>query len=156
MEQIIIRQATVEDAETVGRLVHTLIREIVPEYEGRKSPEQYIDTAGDLLANHPGVWAFVAEAGTETTGVLTLNECAAIYAGGSFGEICELYVAPAFRSAGVGAKLIDAAVEFGRKRGWPVIEVGAPDIPRWQKSVEFYQRYGFEMVGPRLEFELRD
>jgi hypothetical protein len=31
-----------------------------------------------------------------------------------------------------------------------MLEVGAPDAPRWQKSIDFYIRCGFEEIGPRL------
>ena len=48
-------------------------------------------------------------------GVVTLNECAAIYSGGRFGEISELYVVPDYRSKGVGAMLMEAAVALGRE-----------------------------------------
>ena len=41
---VTIKQATLADAEAVGTLVHALIREIVPEYEDRKSKQGYIDT----------------------------------------------------------------------------------------------------------------
>ena len=35
-----------------------------------------------------------------------------------------------------------------------MIEVGAPDLPRWQRTVDFYKRYGFTEIGPRLAFDL--
>jgi GNAT superfamily N-acetyltransferase len=61
---------------------------------------------------------------------------------------------PDFRSAGVGARLIEASIAFGRERGWPNIEVGAPSPPTWQRTVDFYRRHGFEEVGPRLDLTL--
>ena len=79
----------------------------------------------------------------EIVGVLTLNECSAIYACGNFGEISELYVDASHRSSGVGAKLIEAAKEFGILRGWSEIEVGAPHQPKWQRTVNFYMSQGF-------------
>ncbi len=90
----------------------------------------------------------------EPVGLLMLNECAAIYAGGKFGEISEFYVATRHRSAGVGALLVDAAADFGRNRGWLELEVGTPDVPRWQRTVDFYLEYGFKEVGPRLGLHL--
>lgn len=77
-----------------------------------------------------------------------LNECAAIYVGGRFGEISELYVVPDARSENVGALLTDAAAAFGRERNWPFIEVGAPSVPAWQRTVDFYLKHGFEEIGP--------
>lgn len=58
-----------------------------------------------------------------------LNECAVINSGGRFGEISELYVTPEYRAKGVGARWIEAAAAFGRDRGWPNLEVGAPRVP---------------------------
>ncbi len=31
-----------------------------------------------------------------------------------------------------------------------MLEVGAPSVPKWQRTVDFYLRNGFEEVGPRL------
>lgn len=83
-------------------------------------------------------------------GLMMLNECAAIYAGGKFGEISELYVLPAYRSKGVATKLIEAAVVEGRTRGWKRLEVGAPSQPAWMRTLQFYLQNGFDEVGPRL------
>ncbi len=83
-------------------------------------------------------------------GVVTLNQCAAIYAGGRFGEICELYVGPDDRSAGLGQRLVEAAVDYAREAGWTRLEVGAPPQPEWQRTTDFYLANGFTLVGPRL------
>jgi hypothetical protein len=46
-------------------------------------------------------------------------------------------------------------VAHGHTRHWSMIEVGAPDVPRWQSTVDFYLRRGFVEVGPRLYRELK-
>jgi GNAT superfamily N-acetyltransferase len=151
--QIVVRQAEPAHFERVGRLTHKLLSELYPEIGYER--DQCIETARKLLAGSEGVWSFLAIAPDEgDVGVVLLNECAAIYAGGRFGEISELYVAPGFRSRGVGALLIEAAIALGRERGWPDIEVGAPSVPAWQRTVNFYLRHGFEEVGPRLDLKL--
>jgi GNAT superfamily N-acetyltransferase len=151
--QIVVRQAEPAQFERVGRLTHELLTELYPELGYQR--DRCIETARKLLAGSEGVWSFLATTpdGSDV-GVVMLNECAAIYAGGRFGEISELYVASDFRSKGVGALLIEAAVALGRERGWPDIEVGAPSIPAWQRTVDFYLRHGFEEVGPRLDLRL--
>ncbi len=83
-------------------------------------------------------------------GVITLHECAAIYAGGVFGEISELYVTPAFRSQGVAAALLLEAQAEGVARGWKRLEVGAPTQPKWHRTLAFYETQGFLETGPRL------
>jgi GNAT superfamily N-acetyltransferase len=149
---ITIRQANVDDAVLVGNAVADLIHELFPEAAAKYSREKLVKTASELLAENSSVWAFVAVDGDgQVAGVMTLNECAAISAGGSFGEIYELYVSPEHRSKGVGLELINVAAEFGRSRGWPSLEVGAPDVPRWQRTVDFYRTNGFTEIGPRME-----
>ncbi len=152
--EIAVRQAAPEDAATVATLVFELLLELVPSYAGTLTVDELMPVAAALLGDDD-VWAYLAETRDgRAIGVLTLNECAAIYARGRFGEISELYVRPDQRSAGVAPKLLDAAAAFGRARGWRMIEVGAPDLPRWQRTVDFYKRYGFTEIGPRLAFDL--
>jgi len=153
--EIIISMASQSDANTVGGFVFDLLQELYPELGSSYKQENLIETSRQLIKEKSGVWAFLASTGTgERVGVLTLNECAAIYAGGYFGEITELYVIPEYRSSNVGAALVDAAADFGRKRGWKNIEVGAPEVPRWERTLAFYIRHGFREVGPRLDLTL--
>ena len=152
---ISIEQATSARAACVGKLVFELLEELYPELGYTRA--KCIETARKLLTEGNRVWAFLATTHDEqAVGAITLNECAAIYSGGSFGEISELYVIPEYRSKGVGAQLIDAAVSFARARGWPDIEVGAPSVPAWQRTVDFYRRYGFDAVGPRLDLKIEN
>ncbi len=83
-----------------------------------------------------------------------LGECAAVYAGGVFGVITELYVVPEHRSEGVAPPLIEAAREFGKTRGWTHVEVTAPPLPKWRRTVDFYLREGFTEIGVRLKRSL--
>jgi len=150
----VVRQASSSHAERVGGLVYELLSELYPDlgYSGEKC----IETARTLLAENEGVWSFLATTHDHRdVGVIMLNECAAIYSGGQFGEISELYVVREFRSQGVGEQLIEAAVTLGKERGWPDIEVGAPSVPAWQRTVDFYRRCGFDEVGPRLDLRIR-
>lgn len=96
------------------------------------------------------VTGFLAWEEDDPVGVIVLNDCAAIYAGGCFGEITELYVVPGHRSRGVAGALVAQAVEEGRSRGWKRLEVGAPNQPDWARTLQFYLREGFAEVGPRL------
>jgi GNAT superfamily N-acetyltransferase len=151
--EFLVIQAAPSDFERVGRLTFELLDELFPELGYER--DACIATARALLASESGVWSFIAtQSDGRDIGVVMLNECSAIYAGGQFGEISELYVAPDYRSIGIGARLIAAAAEFGRERGWPDLEVGAPSVPVWQRTVDFYLRNGFEEVGPRLDLRL--
>ncbi len=142
------------DSMIVGTLAHRLVRELAPAAE--ISLADYQRAAAALLGGDTPYWALLARDGAggaqaEPVGLLTLNQCASIYAGGAFGEIAELYVAPEQRSKGVAPVLLEAARAFARQRGWSRLEVGAPDLPHWQRTVDFYLREGFVEVGPRLK-----
>jgi GNAT superfamily N-acetyltransferase len=88
-------------------------------------------------------------------GILTLAESFAIYANGNYGIINEMYTDPSYRSSGIGAMLIRAAVEHGRKKGWARIDVTAPESERWARSRQFYEKQGFVFTGPKLKFLLK-
>lgn len=152
--EVVVRRATGEDAEIVAALLIRLLSELFPDQYAYQA-----DTLGraarSLLKDGSRYWALLAfTSGGTAVGVVTLNECAAVYALGKFGEIPELYVAPEHRSSGIGAQLVKAAVEFGRERGWSLLEVGAPEVPKWQRTVDFYSRCGFSITGPRMTFDL--
>lgn len=149
------RRARSDEGPIVGELAYLLVCEIAPEFADKISLDSYRATAAKLLGQGAGFWALLAYGPAESPcGLVTLNECAAIYAGGRFGEIPELFVAPDYRSRGVAAALIKAAVSFAKAQGWHRLEVGAPDQPRWQRTMDFYLKEGFLEVGPRLKYAL--
>ena len=150
-----IRPAQSQDAEQVGGMISRLLCELYPQLSDQYRPEATIATARRLLDDRAYCALLAVGGDGDIGGVVGLNECKAIYAHGAFGEIAELYVEPRFRSAGVGRQLVEAAVAHGRSRNWSMIEVGAPDVPRWQSTVDFYLRRGFVEVGPRLYRELK-
>ena len=129
-----------DDFQTAMRAVSATV--------GSVPAETTIATARRLLDDRAYCALLAVGGSSDIGGVIGLNECKAIYAHGPFGEIAELYVEPRFRSAGVGKQLVEAAVAHGRSRNWSMIEVGAPDVPRWQSTVDFYLRRGFVEVGP--------
>jgi len=145
--EISIRVANTEDAATIARFVHALLDELSGG-EGATIAEIREIALG--LIDGAGVIAMIAYVDNQPVGAMTLNECAAIYAGGKFGEISELYVDPDRRSQGIAKQLLDSAQSEAVARGWKRIEVGAPGQPEWQRTLNFYVRNGFDEVGPRL------
>ena len=149
-----IRFAKAEEADTIGRLVVAMEQELWPELNIDENA--FVRGARSLLQSPDSqFWAMVAENDDkQIVGILTLNESAAIYAAGRFGEIMEIYILPELRSEGIGARLISEAKLFGKEKGWPYLEVGAPAQPKWQQTYDFYIREGFREIGPRLELPL--
>lgn len=152
---ISVRQAEKADVKAVAQLVHALLCELSSAREDWPSRVAIETVTERLLQKSCGVWAFLAfDKPDAAVGVLTLSECCAIYAGGKFGKISELYVTPESRSDRVGARLLEAATVFGKSKQWGRLEVGAPDVPRWNRTVSFYLDNGFVEVGPRLKLTL--
>jgi GNAT superfamily N-acetyltransferase len=143
-----IRQATTRDSHIVFKLIFSLLKELFP--EDPLYTEENLKAATEKMLTHPNYWVLIAYADEKPVGVVGLNECAAIYAVGSFGEITELYVLSEYRGVNVGAQLIEAAIAFGKSKKWSMMEVGAPDQPKWERTLNFYLKTGFHVVGPRL------
>lgn len=149
--QTTIRMATADDAQAVAGLLGTLFAELSP--EASVDERRLLDTVKGVMAM-PSVSAVLAERGGRAVGLAMLNECAAVYAGGTFGEITELVVLPQARSRGIAAQILGWCADLGRTRGWTRIEVGAPEQPAWGRTLAFYRREGFVEVGPRLKRQL--
>ncbi len=144
-----IRQANAADAHAVAQLATQLYTELELEsYEGG-DVAKIQPIAGDLLSLEKIV-CFLAEDEDRAVGLITLHPCAAVYAGGEFGEISELYVTADYRSMRIGQRLLNAARAYAEKNGWKRLELGAPAGSRWDNTFSFYQDYGFVAIGPRL------
>jgi len=62
----------------------------------------------------------------EAVGIITLSECFAVYTGGNYGIINEMYVLPEYRNKNIGAILIDKTKEIAAERNWGRIDVTTP------------------------------
>ena len=142
-----VRRISAEDAPLVAHMVAGLLAELDPGFEPNITTLTGVTRQVLSLQATSGVLAID---GAEPVGVLMLNECAAIYAGGRFGEITELYVRADLRSQGLAGQLMEEARAIARERGWKRLEVGAPGQPKWERTKSFYERQGFTEVGPRM------
>lgn len=151
---IVVIQADVKQAPVVFGLIHQLLRELGEEGdEAGHLDEASLEEA--WRARRDQHFAFLAlEKDASGIGVVTVAESFAVYAGGAYGIINEMYVAPRYRSAGVGARLIEAVKTFGRARGWRRVDVTAPESARWTRTRRFYERLGFVFAGPKLKLLL--
>jgi len=149
-----VRAARPAERRLVLDLVERLLAELGEEGEETGSlPKRALLAA--WARRGPAVAAYLAfDASGRAIGVATLSEAWAAYAGGAYGILNEMYVAPEHRSRQVGAALIGAVRAHGRRRGWRRIDVAAPESPRWDRSRRFYENLGFVFTGPKLKLLL--
>ena len=156
MNTISIRKATLDEFPLVVSLVGALLKELGAEGDeaGKLAVEQLASLARQGGDRHIAFLAFDAD--DSPIGVLTLAESMAIYAKGHYGIINEMFVAPEFRSTGVGARLIAAAVAESKSRGWRRIDVTAPESLVWAPTRRFYEQQGFTFTGPKMKLLLEE
>ena len=147
-----IRKAELADLE----LVYELIKKLLIELGEEASSLGYIttDTINKLMQNNTTTVLLAVDENDNALGFATLTETQAIYAGGNYGVIDEMYVEPEYRNLQLGKALIDAIKEIGKEKGWNRIDVTAPTEKRWERTVQFYEREGFKFTGPKLKFEI--
>ena len=148
MNNIVVIEVT-DNFKDVAKLVKDLLIELEPSARDEIENTR-LDLVTKNLLDSSKIWAFLAKSNNESVGVITLHECAAIYAGGVFGEISELYVKPEFRSSNIGEILLNSALEKGNKLGWKRLEVGSPPPNQSPRTIKFYENKGFKCTGSRL------
>jgi GNAT superfamily N-acetyltransferase len=75
-------------------------------------------------------------------GVLMLSQCFAIYAGGEYGVIDEMYVRPEYRGKGIERELLDEAVAVATRRKWLRLDVTGPETGRGERAARFSKDLG--------------
>jgi GNAT superfamily N-acetyltransferase len=146
-----IGRAAPDDARAIAAMAVALTEEISAALGGAQF-DLDLDGTAQLCAgllNEGRYLALLARAGGEPIGFAGLSEGRALYAGGPVGTIEELYVAPSWRTRGVGAALLDAVAALGRELGWRRTEVCTPPLPQFARSLAFYERHGFAVTGGR-------
>jgi GNAT superfamily N-acetyltransferase len=116
-----VRRADVEDAETIGRLLHDFNSEFDDPTPG---PPALADRIRELLAQGE---VTVLLGGAEPHGIAVLRFRPAIWTDGLDCYLEELYVVPDRRGQGLGRALMEAAIEFARGRGAKRMDLGTSE-----------------------------
>src|SRR5262245_39019533 len=153
MSDVVVTEVTREQWGQVFDLVSRLLAELGEEGEETGALDERF-LSGGWESERQRHTAFVARQGQAVVGVMTISESFAIYANGHYGVINEMFVPPEYRSRGVGALLLEAAKDLGRRRGWRRIDVTAPESERWHRTRQFYESQGFRYTGPKLKYVL--
>lgn len=142
-------------------IVTDLIIELLKDFNERSGSNFNIDRniileTTNRLIDRETFGCYAAFENELPVGLITIAHSFAIYNGGDFGVITELYVDRKKRSRGIGKLLLDKAYEFARQNDWKKLEVGAPSKSEWPRTIEFYIENGFEEKGPKLRLKLNN
>ncbi|QDT04594.1 putative N-acetyltransferase YjaB [Rubripirellula lacrimiformis] len=151
MNPISIRIASKNDANDIAGLVDRLLREIMEAIGINAFNSNAVAMTEQLMRSIPDQDHFILIAETEdkAIGFAALSPAFSLYAGGYFGLVTELFVAPGHRSAGVGKQLIEHCLTLAASKNWSQLEVTTPPLPQFDRTLKFYQSNGFAITGGR-------
>jgi GNAT superfamily N-acetyltransferase len=144
-----VRGAEPGDVAAVAVAVEALLTEL----GGRRPSRPALEADAQALVADPSQGSvLVADGDGVVVGVLAASWIRAIHVPGRYLVVEDLWVDPEWRSAGVGAGLMDALVAVAREQGAVRLEVGLPreSFAAIAKTEAFYSATGFEHLGPRM------
>ncbi|MGN6586307.1 MAG: GNAT family N-acetyltransferase [Solirubrobacterales bacterium] len=133
--EIQVRQAGVEDAPAIARLLHDFNREYE---EPTPNIETLAATCRRLLADDE---ITVLLAGDGPDGLALLRFRPALWAEGLEAYLQELYVIPALRGQGIGRALLETAIELSRRCGAAGIDLNTGETDTAARGL--YESMGF-------------
>jgi len=141
-DPITLRHTEPADAGAIAALVAALASDL-----GEPSPVSASYVADVLRDGRCQV--LLAERGADVLGMLSLSFHASLYHGAEACRVDELVVRPEARNQGVGAELLEQAIEMARARRCAEVSLGV-----MQANVaarRFYERLGFEADALQME-----
>jgi GNAT superfamily N-acetyltransferase len=135
-----VRQATVADADEVGRLLDDFNREFDTPTPG---PGVLAERLRVLLATDQTIAIL---AGEPAIGVALITLRPNVWYSGPVALLDELYVVAPLRSRGIGTTLIRRLLEIARRRHVGLIEINVDEGD--VDAQRFYERHGFTAVDP--------
>ncbi|MBX9450051.1 MAG: GNAT family N-acetyltransferase [Taibaiella sp.] len=131
-----IRKAALDDSVHVYRLMCGLEDELLDEGSFRQVYEANLGSA------HCFYW--VAEAGKEIIGFISLHIQQLLHYCGAVGEIQEFYIDKGFRRKGIGRLLINKVEQCAQARDVKSLEVTSSK--KRAENVKVYERLGFKLI----------
>jgi GNAT superfamily N-acetyltransferase len=157
MNEIKVLKASINEVKTVVNLIAELLIDFNNKNDSNfVIDKDYLEKTTRKLIIRKNFRAFIAyDSENKPKGLITISEAFAIYNGGDFGVITELYVDRSSRSEGIGKLLLQSVFDFSDSMNWKKVEVGAPNAEEWPRTIEFYKRNGFKEKGPKLRIDIK-
>lgn len=148
---ILFEKATKKDCETILKLLTALYSEL-----GEESESISFLSAGLInnMLSSGKTEIYFAKSDANIIGIFTLTESQAIYAGGEYGTIDEMYIRPDYRSQKTGRKIIEFIIQAANQKGWHRIDVTTPTEIKWKRTRKFYEQNGFAFTGSKYKLKL--
>ncbi len=148
-----IRRAEAADAEELARLRWEFTVELHHADEDRDAfTARFGSSLREFLAS--GRWTiWIAQASDRLVGTLWVERVDKVprpyERAEHWGYVTNVYVAPEYRNAGLGRRILDSAIEAAAASGWQILLLWPSEL-----SGEFYGRAGFRRDEDALVLEL--
>ncbi|MBC7861510.1 MAG: GNAT family N-acetyltransferase [Bacteroidia bacterium] len=152
MVELNLQKANIKFSSEIISLLEDLYTELGEEAESIKFLNKKL--IEEILASGKTEIYFIQIAEKKNIGIVTLTETQAIYAGGKYGCLDEMFVLPEHRSANIGEKVIKMIKHIAKEKNWKRVDVTAPSESKWNRTVSFYEKCGFVFTGPKLKFKI--
>jgi len=143
--KINIRSATVKDAEKLALLLSQLF---MLEKDFQVDNKKQVKALKLLIEDPNRGSVFVAEKGNDIIGMVTAQLLVSTAIGGLSVLLEDLFVEKQYRTTGIGLKLVDALINWGKSKGALRVQLVADKTN--EAALKFYSKTGFDksrMVG---------
>jgi GNAT superfamily N-acetyltransferase len=147
MTDVVVRRATPDDADLVGRMLFDFNTEF-------ESPTPAAGELADrfrLLLARDDVLVLLAER-PDPTGFALLTLRPTPYYDGPLVQLEELYVVPDLRDQGIGSALLTRAVGLAIEAGAGEMHINVDEIDT--DTRRFYERHGFVNIEPGTDYRM--
>jgi ribosomal protein S18 acetylase RimI-like enzyme len=144
------RLATVDDAATVGDLLHRFAAEFG---EPTPGPEALTDRAREALARGESEFLLV---GAPEVGIAQLRFRSSVWTGRRDCYLEDLYVVPGERGRGLGRALLDRALALARERGSTHVELATHEEDKAARGLYESSGFTYREDGGAMLFYVRE
>jgi putative acetyltransferase len=148
--QIVLGEANLDPAKIIHAASAeeiSAVRDLMREYAGTLGVDLSYQNFDRELQSLPGEYAppagtlLLAIAGDEAAGCVAIRPLAE-----KFCEMKRLYVRPAWRSTGLGKRLVEAALDDARRNGYEYVRLDT--LPAMISARHLYASLGFRPIAP--------